>query len=288
MSMTTQAPLQRYRNIRVLEVLRVEALTPHMRRIVLGGEEIAGFGTGPNIKLIIPRPGSDPQWPMSGPDGKAIWPAEPHRPATRTYSVRRFDPTRGELTVDFVLHGDDGPASYWAARARPGDPIGVGGPGGRSIMAADFYLFAGDHTALPAISHLLEALPADAKGEAFIEIPGPEEEQALRGPAGVRVTWLHRNGQGPGRTTLLEDAVRALPWPEARVCAWIGCESAAVRRIRAYVRDTRGLDRRSVMAIGYWRLGMSETDYNTAFRNDRDADYFAAMEEEMEAGTAKA
>jgi NADPH-dependent ferric siderophore reductase len=280
----SEARARRYRQIRVLEVLRVAHVSANMRRITLGGAEIEGFGSGPNIKLLIPAPGIDrPHWPMAGPDGRAIWPADPYRPVIRTYSVRSFDAARGELHVDFVLHGDDGPASYWAARAKPGDVLGVGGPGGRSIAPADFYLFAGDHSALPAISAAIEALPGDARGQAFIEVPGSQDELPIQGAPGLSVIWLHRNGQPAGRTTQLQDAVRALAWPTDRsVFAWVGCESAAVRSIRAYVRDECGLDRRSIMAIGYWRLGLSEAQYNAELKNDRDADYFLAMKEELD------
>jgi NADPH-dependent ferric siderophore reductase len=282
----TEARARRYRNIRVLEVLRVTDLTRNMRRITLGGEEIEGFGKGPNIKLLIPAPGIDqPQWPLAGPDGRAIWPAEPYRPVTRTYSVRHFDAAREELHVDFVLHGDEGPASYWASRAKPGDVLGVGGPGGRSITPSDFYLFAGDHTALPAISAAIEALPEHSSGCAFIEVPGPQDELPIRTPPDLSVTWLHRNGERAGYTKLLENAVRGFQWPgDRKVFAWIGCESSSVRAIRAFVRDGKGLDRSSMMAIGYWRIGMSETQYNSDLKNDRDADYFLAMKEEFEKG----
>lgn len=275
----------RYRHIRVLEVLRATRVTPAMRRITLGGEEIEGFGSGPNVKVLIPAPGAGvPQWPLAGADGRAIWPADPHRPVTRTYSVRRFDARAGELDIDFVLHDEHGQASRWASAAQPGDLVGIGGPGGRTVSAADFYLFAGDQTALPAISAILEKLPADARGEAFIEIPDAGEEQWLARPAGVRVHWLHRGDVAAGRATLLQDAVRAFPWPDAeRIFAWIGCESAAMRELRAYVRDERKLDRRSILAIGYWRIGMTETEYGKSFKNDRDEDYFRTMQEEMQA-----
>ena len=55
--------------------------------------------------------------------------------AVRTYSVRRLDTAAGELDVDFVLHGDESPASWWAARAQPGNVLGIEAPEGeRSAM----------------------------------------------------------------------------------------------------------------------------------------------------------
>jgi NADPH-dependent ferric siderophore reductase len=274
----------RYRGMRILRVLRTATITPRMRRITLGGEEFAGIAQGPNIKLLIPPPGlAEPEWPMPGPNGRAIWPAADKRPAVRTYSVRRFDAAAGELDVDFVLHGDEGPASWWAARAQPGNVLGIGGPGGRTVGDADWYLLAGDHTALPAIGAILEKLPAAARGHAMIEVPDAREEQHIRFDADIRVEWLHRNGAEAGRTTLLQDAVRRMPWPDGvRMFVWAGCESSNVRAIRTYVRDERGLNRRQFLAIGYWQYGMDETGFHDAHNNDRDEDYFRALREEQE------
>jgi len=270
-----QARQRRYNDIRVLSVLRTQMLTPKMKRIFVGGDEIAGFGKGPNIKLLFPPAGfREPEWPMAGPDGRAIWPDDARRPAVRTYSVSRFDADAGELAIDFVLHGHDGPAANWALHAKPGDVIGVGGPGGRGLRESGWYLFAGDHCALPAIAHMLADLPASAKGRVFLEIPGPAEEQPLAAPAGIEITWLHRNGRAPGESDLLEKAVRTMEWPDGVPFVWIAGESSAVRALRTYVRDERKIERRQFLAIGYWRKGMSETDYKKAFNNDRDEDYF--------------
>jgi NADPH-dependent ferric siderophore reductase len=272
----------RYRGMRVLRVLRTTAITPYMRRITLGGEEMAGISHGPNVKLLIPPAGiAQPEWPMAAPNGRAIWPPADKRPAVRTYSVRRLDTEAGELDVDFVLHGHDGAASRWAARARSGDVLGIGGPGGRTVADADWYLLAGDHTALPAISAILEKLPASAHGHAIIEVPDAREQQDIEFAAGIRLEWLHRNGAEAGRTTLLQDAVRRVPWPSgARIFVWAGCESSSVRAIRSYVRDEGGLTRRQFLAVGYWRYGMDETRYHEAHNNDRDEDYFRALREE--------
>lgn len=278
----TASGLRRYRHMRVLEVLRVERVTAGMRRIVLGGPEIAGFGTGPNIKLVIPPEGiAEPEWPMEGPDGRAIWPPEASRPVPRTYSVRRFDAARGELSVDFVLHGHDGPAARFVRRARPGDRVGVGGPGGRTLPEAPCVLLAGDHSGLPSIAAILERLPRAARGLALLEVSDAADEQDLAAPPGVRIAYLHRNGAAPGTTRLLEEAVRAadLP-PSGRLAAWVATESAAARALRAHLRDERGLEPRALVAVGYWKRGMSEAAYHAAHDHDRDADYHRMAREE--------
>src|SRR5437016_8029111 len=88
---------------RLLRVRRTRQLTPHMRRITLAGEALAGFPTdsdGGHIKLLLPRPGQvEPVLPTLGPDGP-IWPADDIRPIARTYTVGRHDPAAGELDID--------------------------------------------------------------------------------------------------------------------------------------------------------------------------------------------
>lgn len=283
MSAQNEAPA-RLPGLRVLTVLRTAPVTPRMRRITLGGPELAGFGTGPNIKVLVPPPGDpDPQWPAAGPDGRTTWPPEHRRPAMRTYTVRRHDPAAGELDVDFVLHGDRGPASRWAGAARPGDVLGVVGPGGRTVLDADRYLVAGDHTALPAIGTIVAELPRHARGHVLVEVPDPGEIQDLAPPPGVELIWLFQDGAGPGTTTLLQDAVRALPRPDGgeRAFVWAAGESASVRAIRSYARDDLGLNRRDLLAIGYWKHGMTETAYHDRHDNDRDQDYYRAGKEEL-------
>lgn len=153
----------------MLHVVRAYDLTTLMRRIVLGGADLETFDVpsnalGPYIKLLIPPQGVVPEWPTLSPDGRLLWPPVETRPVMRTYSVRKFDKEAGEMHVDFVLHGDRGIASGWAMRAQPGDPVGVWGPGCVTTQNIDWYLLAGDHTALPAIAFILENLPETAKG----------------------------------------------------------------------------------------------------------------------------
>jgi NADPH-dependent ferric siderophore reductase len=177
----TETPTKGRTPPRSLQVRRAELVTPHMRRITLAGDDMAGFpvgSDGAHIKVFLPRPGQDrPVLPTLGPKGP-VWPPPEQRPITRTYMVRRFDATAGELDIDFVLHDDAGPASGWAARAKPGDFIGIAGPGGpdRAVMGADWHLLAGDLSALPAIAATLETLPAAARGFAFIEVPDSRDE----------------------------------------------------------------------------------------------------------------
>lgn len=275
---TAVSRLKRYNDIRVLQVLRTEMLTPRMKRVIVGGDEIEGFGRGPNIKLVIPPPGAaEPEWPLKGPNGGAIWPDHPRRPAVRTYSVSAFDARSGELSIDFVLHGRNGPAANWASRAKPGDQLGVGGPGGRTLRESDWYLFVGDQSALPAIANMLSGLPPSARGRAIIEIPNRDERQPISHPLNLEITWLYRDASASAgeRTEALQDCASNAWWPTgANAFVWAGGESEIIRAVRSHFRQERKMTPRQLLAIGYWRRGMTEDDYKKAFNNDRDEDYF--------------
>lgn len=260
---------------RTLEVLRTTELTPSMRRITLGGDELAGFRdehNGPNVKVFVPQRGQRrPVVPTLDPEtGRYIWPEPEQRPTMRTYSVRRYDEERGELDIDFVLHRH-GIASTWASGAAPGDYLGVLGPGGRPCRAADWYLLVGDETAVPAISSTIEQMPVTARGQVFLEVAGAGERQRIDTPPDLRVDWLYREGVPAGRSTLLHDAVRDVGIPAQQdVSAWVSGESGMVRGIRRHLRQDRGLESNSVLAIGYWKAGMAEPDYHDKYNHDRD------------------
>jgi NADPH-dependent ferric siderophore reductase len=188
-------------------------------------------------------------------DGRIVWPDGAHGVSLRSYTARRQDPAAAQVEIDFVLHGD-GPAAAWASVAAPGALLGVAGAGSLGDRPAAQLLLAGDETALPAISRILAAAPATARGIALLEVAGAAEEQPLPGPDGVTVRWLHRGETPPGETTLLADAVAGIDGPEGDdVFAWVAAESAAVRAIRADLRGRWGLGRAQHHAIGYWRRG---------------------------------
>lgn len=275
--MGTAARLQHNRPpARDLEVVRTTELSPSMRRVTLGGEELEGFldgHAGPNIKVFIPR--QDQRRPvlpwLDQETGRYQWP-EPHEsPTMRTYTVRRYDEHAGELDVDFVMHGEHGVASRWAGQAKPGDRVGVMGPGGRTCPEADWYLLAGDETALPAISGIVEALPLTARGQVLVEVGGAGDHQEVPCPPELNWSWLHRDGTPAGCSTQLIEAVQALDLPsDVDVSAWVAGESGIVRGIRRHLRNDRGMDAKSVLAVGYWKYGMVETEYHDKHNHDRD------------------
>ncbi|MCZ2815188.1 siderophore-interacting protein [Modestobacter sp. VKM Ac-2984] len=262
MSSATESRPRRPRVARVGEVLRTHRVTPHMIRVVLGGEGLAGMPVGEfsdhYVKLLFPPPGAPYAAPFDAEQVRAELPSELW-PVTRTYTVRSWDPETGELTIDFVHHGDVGLAGPWAAQAAPGDRIQMFGPGGAYLPSpdADWHLLVGDESALPAIGASLTRLPAGARALVFVEVAGPEEEQSdLVLGEGVQLTWVHRGAQLPGEA--LVAVVRAQPLPEGAGHLFVHGEAGLVRELRLHLRAQCGLAPELTSISGYWRRGRTE------------------------------
>ncbi|MFC8934226.1 siderophore-interacting protein [Rhodococcus sp. NPDC057135] len=255
--------------LRELEVRRVTDVTPGMRRVTLTGAQLDSFtnadghvepafastGFDDDIRLLFAYPGeTDPVLPVIV-DGSVTF-AAGRRPLARAYTVRRYDPRTRELDVDFVVHGG-GVATTWARDASPGGRIHIAGPSVSQGLPHDYehLLVVGDETALPAIARLLEELPADARGQVFVEIADPAHIQSVRELPGVSITWLPREEAEPGTTSLLLDAVRAAEWSGGRVFAWLAGEQATVRSLRRYLIRDRGIAKTDIDFTGYWKRG---------------------------------
>ncbi|MHA7189226.1 siderophore-interacting protein [Arthrobacter sp. MDT2-16] len=230
-------------------VTAVQDLTANFRRITFGGACLEAFGVAGDtldlrIKIVIPTAGRacpDIAGMMRGSVASSwyqLWlgmDAE-ERGSMRTYTVResRCTGPQPEIDVDFVMHldgdGRGGPASEWAAAAQPGDRVCIIGPNSSAAQCttagayggiewspglAQHVLLAGDETAVPAISAILEALPADMSGHAILEVPDGQDVQPIRTCSAVTITWLAR-GQRP-HGELLEAAVRNA----IRVPGWV-------------------------------------------------------------------
>jgi NADPH-dependent ferric siderophore reductase len=231
-----------------------------MVRVVLGGQELDGFTTrGPaeHFKVNFPLPGESklvlPEW---GPEGPILQDGQ-QRPVNRTYTPRRWDVQTGELTVDFLVHGE-GIGSTWAQQAQPGQVVALSHqPGGayKVDAEADWYLIGGDEAALPAIGTLLEVLPAHCSAHVFVEVANEAEELKLDSPARFQTTWLHHGGAAGRAGRRLEEAVRECSFPEGDGRVWIGCEAGVMRDIRRHLLNDRGMDRGQIHTQGYWKCG---------------------------------
>ena len=239
---------------RTVPVVRVQQITPLVRRITFSGPEMADFslvGPAENMKIYFPAPGEErpfvPVWGTPPAQGQP-------RPIARTYTPRRWRPDALELDIDFVLHGE-GPGDTWAQSVAAGRLATLSSPKGAYTLDANTtrYLIAGDSVALPAIGTLLEALPAKARAQIYVEVEGESEEQELTSDASIQIVWLHRGQKVPGE--LLEDAIRAVALldPEDRV--FVACEASAMRGIRRCLLDERHLGRHQIYTHGYWKHG---------------------------------
>lgn len=263
------------RRMTSLEVRRTTRLSPHMVRVVLGGDDLAAFPDTPHtdryVKLQFPRPGVSCPEPLDLDQVRDSLPRD-EWPVVRTYTVRDLDHAAGELTIDFVHHGEEGVAGPWAAAAQPGDVLALTGPGGAYAPDPDaaWHLFVGDESALPAIGAACERVPAGRPVVALLEVADAAEHQTLAGD--VAVTWLHRDPARPGQ---LVDAVRAAAFPAGlpveRVQAFVHGEAGFVRDVRRHLLQERGVPRDALSVSGYWRRGRDEDGWRADKQAERAA-----------------
>lgn len=247
-------------------VQRVEQLSPHMVRVVFGGEDLADFAVehaDSYVKLIFPVEGVVYDEPF---DVAAIREKHPRPewPVQRTYSIRAV--ADGEVTIDFVVHGTEGLAGPWAAAATPGDRLWLMGPGGAYTPAAGsaWHLLVGDGSALPAISASLERVPAGAVAVAVVEVDSAAEELELTCPGELRLHWVHRAEPDP---EALLAFLAGLELPSGAPQAFVHGEADTVRAVRRWVRTDLGVTKELLSASGYWRRGRTEEGWRTEKRD---------------------
>ena len=241
-------------HFRRVAVGSVAPVGPRLVRVTLTGPELAGLivdEPAASVRMLLPRPGTRelvmPAW-----NGNEFLAPDGSRPILRTLTPRHIDATRLELDVDIVVHAG-GTASAWALSASPGDAAAISGPGRGYAIVRDAHAFVlgGDETAIPAISQLLEALPAAAVG-VVIEVAHPDGRLALPDHPNATIEWLDLTPGAPPGDGLVA-AVNAVDLdPDTRV--WVAGEAAAVQRIRKHlfgVARTRAL----TTVRGYWKHG---------------------------------
>ncbi|MEV5709300.1 siderophore-interacting protein [Actinoallomurus sp. NPDC052274] len=282
--MTDDRPARRGRRVNRGRVERVEWITPHLVRVVIGGEGLAGFPVGAYtdhyVKILFPVPGVNYPEPF---DMEAVHRDLPRDqwPRQRTYTVRSWDAEARELAIDFVYHGDHGLAGPWAAGVKPGEEVLFLGPGGGYAPSekADWHLLVGDESALPAIAASLERLPEDATARVFVEVAGAEDEVPLASPGDARIVWLHRDTGEVGAA--LVEAVQNLEFPPGEVHAFVHGEAEFVKRLRRHLRIERGLSMDRLSISGYWRRGADDEGWRAS-----KAEWNRRIEEEEATATA--
>lgn len=251
-------PNRRRPKPKIITVSNAQYLTPNMIRITFSGPEISELRDGSDgayCKLFLPEAG------QSKSDFSDQLENGP-RPIVRTYTVRHMRSSSGEMDIDFVEHGDNGPASVWAIGAKVGSFCGFAGPNPIKIadFQADRYLIAADMSALPVAAATLEKMPRDAVGDAFFEIENVNDKQTIDAPSGVRINWLiSKNPACPG--SLIVEGIQKLDWPKERVQTCIAGESAMVNALRRYICVEKGVPREDTYISGYWKYGLIEDEH---------------------------
>ncbi|MGW0813859.1 siderophore-interacting protein [Streptomyces viridiviolaceus] len=267
-----------------LQVVRTRRLGPSLARVTFAGPDLLAFrsdGRDQSLTLFLPHPGqSEPAVPVErGDEWWQAWRELPDdvRAVMRSYTLRelRRDAygNTSEIDIDFVLHGvgpaaavQAGPAARWAADARAGDRVLLLGPAvadNRAIRFrppedTDLVVIWGDETAVPAACAIVESLPAGTRARVWLEVPHAGDVQELSTAADAEVTWLVReDAEAPAdlALTALRDAT--LP-PAEHPYVWIAGESGRVKQLRRHFVGERGIDRRRVTFVGYWRQGLTE------------------------------
>lgn len=251
------------------EVHSIEQLTPSLVRLEFTGGTLDDFEAVPATDAYINArflpAGSPLTVPFESEDIDGV-DAE-HRPRPRRFTIRRWDPERRAMTIDFVTHGDVGYAGAWALRTVPGDRLQFSGPSGsyRPDPAADWHLMVGDESALGAIGASLESLPPAARALVFVVVDDAGHEIDLPSVADVTVTWLHRAG-ADAPELLLADAISNADFPEGRFDVFVHGEAGEVRAVRKHLLAERGVDPDGASISPYWRRRHTDEDWRAIKR----------------------
>ncbi|MBW9431035.1 siderophore-interacting protein [Atlantibacter hermannii] len=210
-------------------------ITPSLLRCVFTGDDVAQMkheAPDQRIKLLFSENGAFPEGLGQGDNWYQDYLALPkaNRPAMRTYTLRALRLDEREMDVEFVLHGENGPASRWATHAKPGDQLLAVAPDAAFDGDSGGYewnppekirqaLLIADETALPAATGILEQL-ANAQNppqvQAFFEVPLTEDILDMSAYAFATIHWIARERAGVKRhgETLLEEVKNSVDIPD--------------------------------------------------------------------------
>lgn len=256
---------------RKLRVVRSVLVAPRMQRVTLGGEELEGFsapGPADHVKLFFPDPADGKIYSPEFVDGRRVIPEGSGEIIVRDYTPYAFRPdaTGGpELDFDFVLHGEaegeqGGPAAAWAAQAKPGDELVVGGPRGSALppQNVDAAILVADESALPATSRWLDALEGTPVIGLFsVADEGTSEYLASRAGEGRDLRWF----TGDDRDQQVAEALQSLTIDEGTLVFLAG-EASSLVPLRRHLRRELGLSKQQADVQGYWKRGVVALDHH--------------------------
>ncbi|KNY04731.1 siderophore-interacting protein [Microbacterium sp. GCS4] len=246
----------------VLTVEDVEQVSPELIRITAGGDGYDDFRdnvfTDKYVKILF----ADPEHGLTPPfDLARLREESPEKlPTRRTYTIRSSDAARRRLVIDFVVHGDEGVAGPWARRAQPGDVLVLSGAGGGYAPdpAAPWHLLVGDHTAVPAISSAIEAMPPDAVGHVLVTVADPADRILPDLPDGVRLRWTDTDEE-------LLSVLAGLHWADGHPAVFAHGERGTIKEVRALLKQ-REVPRESLSISAYWARGRAEDQFQAEKR----------------------
>ena len=278
-------PKQKTRKASEATVTGKTRLSDDMLRLHLNAPSLLGREleqTDHYIKLLFVPETADYSWPFDMAEVRENKPRD-QQPVTRTYTLRRYDTTTGDIDVDFVIHGDTGLAAPWARDVEEGATIGFMGPGGKwhPEQGYEHYVFAGDESAAPAIAAGLEALPAGTTATAYVEIEGEGDTFEMPSGENFTVQWVPRAGATHG--TELSRVVREAGVDQSKKTSWfVHGVAEMIKELRRYLFVDNEVDKADVSISGYWRLGMTEDQWQSS-----KLEFNAAIEEDEAAQRAQ-
>lgn len=234
-------------NFSLARVESVTRISSDFLRLRLTGEDLARFGRELiHFRLALQPAGTDtPAWPVIGPQGQTLWPkgaAALHRPA---YTTRAVDHDGHWLDIDIYEH-HGGRTCGFAASAEAGMQVGLTGPGGGGVATGPLLFLAGDETAYPALSRIIEARAADATGQVFMLGKNPDYPMPRRDGFD-----LHHLPQG---NEALVRHLRDNP-PAADCHIWIAARKSTIATLRKLLIDEQNRPRALVTLAAYWTEG---------------------------------
>lgn len=260
----------------IFQVKEKVYITPHYIRIILTGN-VGVFKDavlGDNNKIFVPPNGAKKVQMRYFDEAKQEWilPSKDVLPHMRTYTHRAIDLNKKELSIDFVDHGDSGPASSWARNAETGDELGVAMKLNNKELfpKVEWYMLVGDATAIPVLSVILEGLPATAKGICIIEVHGEEDKQSLKTDAEIEFIWMYNAHSENGSKLSFE--VKKVEIPEGSKFGFVACELNSVKEIRTYLRKEMGWLSQELYAFSYWKSGVSEDKSSGERQKEKEVD----------------
>lgn len=254
-----------------LTVVGTERTSPNFVRVTFGGEDLHGYtpiGHDQWFRLFLPQKHqSEPRIPTAT---SKLWFAQylamskDTKPIVRNYTTRAYRPadhavfggTTPEIDVDFVAHGDAGPASAWANSATPGEHVAILDEGGiYNPIEAPWQLLVGDESAVPAMLGILESAPRDLVAKVFLEVPTQADVQKVSVGDGVDIKWIVRSDphDKPGVAAL--EAVKRAELPEGHPFAYLAGESGLPTGLRRHLVNDRQIPKSNVSFTGYWKAG---------------------------------